>query len=181
MKSNEPFDKYYARAVREGMASGNKIVVVCGKICSGKTTYAKRFCHENRAILLSVDEIMLTLFGGDAGDMHDYYAGRTQCYLFDKSCELVRAGVTVVLDWGFWTRKKRNEARQFYISRGIPCEFHYLCIDNEKWKMRIQHRNDGVLNGKNDAYYIDEGLIRKFDQIFEYPEREEIDLWIEES
>jgi uridine kinase len=32
-----------------------KVILICGKICSGKTTYAKRLLCENKAVLLSTD------------------------------------------------------------------------------------------------------------------------------
>lgn len=34
-----------------------KIFLICGKICSGKSTYAERIRMKNHAVLLSVDEI----------------------------------------------------------------------------------------------------------------------------
>ena len=37
----------------------SKVILTCGKICCGKTTYAQKLCKENNAILLSVDEITL--------------------------------------------------------------------------------------------------------------------------
>lgn len=49
----------------------SKVTVTCGKLGCGKTTYAKRLCAERCAALLSADELMLSLFGGDAGEKHD--------------------------------------------------------------------------------------------------------------
>ena len=65
-----------------------KIFLICGKICSGKSTYAEQMRIQNHAVLLSVDEITLALFGQHCGDNHDDYVERTQNYLFDKSLEL---------------------------------------------------------------------------------------------
>lgn len=50
-----------------------KVFLICGKICSGKSTYAEYLRTENTAVLLSVDEIMLALFGLYAGNKHDEY------------------------------------------------------------------------------------------------------------
>jgi len=41
----------------------SKVILICGKICSGKTTYAKNIAQNMNAIILSVDELMLSLFG----------------------------------------------------------------------------------------------------------------------
>jgi len=45
-----------------------KVIMTCGKICSGKSTYAKQICIENHAVILSVDEIMLSIFGQHSGE-----------------------------------------------------------------------------------------------------------------
>ncbi len=86
-----------------------KAILICGKICSGKTTYAAALREASKAVLLSVDEIMLELFGLYAGDRHDEYAEKIQKYLFNKSVEIIESGSNVILDWGFWTKQKRTQ------------------------------------------------------------------------
>ena len=39
-----------------------KVYLICGKLCCGKTTYSQKLCAENDAIVLSVDELTLTVF-----------------------------------------------------------------------------------------------------------------------
>ena len=78
-----------------------KVILICGKICSGKSTYAEQVRIQKQAALLSVDEITLALFGQYCGDKHDEYVERTKKNLFDKSLELIEVGINVVLDWGF--------------------------------------------------------------------------------
>lgn len=75
-----------------------KAILICGKICSGKSTYAARLKKETNAVLLSVDEIMLDLFGLYAGEKHDEYTEKIQKYLFEKSIEIINSGSDVVLD-----------------------------------------------------------------------------------
>ena len=38
----------------------SKVILICGKICSGKSTYAEWLRVQNNAVLLSIDEIMST-------------------------------------------------------------------------------------------------------------------------
>ncbi len=156
-----------------------KALLICGKICCGKSTYAKRLCAENHAVLLSVDEIMLALFGPYAGEKHDEYTEKIQNYLFQKSIEMIKSGINVVLDWGFWTSGKRSAARAFYTAQGIECEFHYLDLSDEAWKARIAHRNELVLKGESADYLVDENLAAKFDRLFEPPSEDEIDVWVQ--
>lgn len=40
----------------------SKIYLICGKICSGKSTYSQKLRDEHKAVILSVDEITLVLF-----------------------------------------------------------------------------------------------------------------------
>ena len=155
-----------------------KVVLICGKLCCGKSTYAEKLRARIGAVLLSVDEIMLAVFGQDAGDKHDEYTESVQRYLFNKSAEIIETGISVILDWGFWTKEKRASARAFYCSRGIECEFHYIDISDETWHTRLERRNNAVLSGQTDAYYVDAGLAAKFESLFEAPEKDEIDVWL---
>ncbi len=75
--------------------------LICGKLCSGKSTYAEALRKERRAVVLSVDEITLALFGRDAGENHDNYAERAKKYLYEKSLDIIETDIDVILDWGF--------------------------------------------------------------------------------
>lgn len=157
-----------------------KVILICGKICSGKSTYAERLRSENRAVVLSADEIMLTLFGLYAGDKHDEYAERTKKYLYDKSLEIMEAGMDVILDWGFWTRDERIFVKKFYSDRNIEHEFHCIDISDKTWKERLEKRNAEILAGAGNAYFVDENLAAKFESRFEMPDRDEIDIWVKD-
>lgn len=155
-----------------------KVIHICGKICCGKSTYAKQLCIENKAVLLSVDEIMLALFGLYAGDKHDEYVEKTKKYLLDKSIEIIETGINVVLDWGFWKKAERTFMKEFYATRKIEHEFHYIDVSDETWRMRLDQRNHAILTQTVNAYLVDDNLLAKFDAIFEMPGKEEIDVWV---
>jgi len=155
-----------------------KVIMTCGKLCSGKTTYAKKLQKEGKAVILSVDEIMLAVFGQDAGEKHDDYVAGIKKYLYQKTLEIIENGLDVILDWGFWTKEERAYARSFFSSNGIVNEFHYIEIEDSEWKRRIEKRNRDVLADNSDAYYVDEGLSEKFNAIFEKPDPSEIDCRI---
>lgn len=109
---------------------------------------------------------------------HDEYVEKIEKFLFTKSVEIVKVGVNVILDWGFWTKNERIFAKEFYTSKGIECEFHYIDISDEVWKSRLITRNKAVLSNEISAYFIDDNLAKKFNSIFERPSKDEIDLWI---
>ncbi len=153
-----------------------KVYLICGKICCGKTTYAQKLCDENNAVLLSVDEITLALFGQHCGDKHDEYVEKTEKYLLHKSLELLSKNINVVLDWGFWTKAERQSVKEFYKSRGIESEMHFVEISDDTWKHRLNKRNMTVLAEETSAYYVDDALALKFASIFEVPGENEIDI-----
>lgn len=154
-----------------------KAILICGKIASGKSVYAERLKKQENAVMLSVDELVLSILGSELGDKHDEITERVQAYLFEKSLEIVKAGANVLLDWGFWTKERRQDARDFYRSRGVACEFHYVDTPDEVWRRNIEIRNCAVLAGETNAYFVDDGLMKKLEAAFETPQRDEIDVW----
>lgn len=153
-----------------------KVYLICGKLCCGKTTYSQKLCAESDAVLLSVDEMTLTVFSQNCGEKHDEYVLNAKKYLLNKSLDLIDKKINVVLDWGFWTRKEREFTKDFYKSRGIDCELHYIDISDETWKASIEQRNKAVITDKTSAYYVGENLLAKCNSIFEAPSEDEIDV-----
>ena len=156
-----------------------EVILVCGKICCGKTTYAHKLRKQRRAVLLSMDEVMLTLMDEQLGEMHDVYAKRTETYLLRKSLEILETGIPVILDWGPWTRNGREKLKAFYAEHGIDCRIHALRVDEAEWLKRIEGRNMAIDRGEYQAYHIDEGLQAKFESLYEEPSDDEVDLWID--
>ncbi len=153
------------------------VFLICGKICSGKSFYAEKLRKEKSAVLLSVDEITLAIFGGHIGEKHDEVCENVQKYLFEKSLETAEVGCNVILDWGFWQKEDREYARKFYEDHGVPCEFHYIDVSDRQWRENISERNRAITEGTASAYYVDDNLAAKFGAQFEMPTKDEIDVW----
>ncbi len=154
-----------------------KLILICGKICSGKTTYAKSLLKEMRGILLSCDEITLSLFGQSIGENHDEIVDRTMKYLFNKSLEVLSAGINVVMDFGFWQRTDRREANDFYRQHGVTPQWHYVDVADDVWRVNLKKRNEALTAGANNDYYIDDNIAHKFWRMFEEPTQDEMDVW----
>ncbi len=155
-----------------------KVILVCGKICSGKTTYAKDICRKRKAVLLSSDELISSMFHPNENEYHDMIIDKVHTYLMNKSLEIINAGTDVVLDWGFWTSLSREEISKFYNQQGIDIEWHYLDIKITNWDRNIKKRNNDVLNNKTMDYFVDCGLLDKLDILFVPPSADEIDVWV---
>lgn len=158
-----------------------KVILICGKICSGKTTYAKQLMTKNNAVLLSVDEITLALFGQHIGEKHDEMVEKTQTYLFQKATEIICKGINVIFDWGFWAYEERQYATQFFKDKDISIEWHYIDVSDCVWRQNLTKRKNRKTNGEDDFYYIDDAIAAKFDRLFEAPKRDEIDIWYENT
>ena len=156
-----------------------RIIITCGKLCSGKTTYSKRLAKEIGAVRLSVDEITLLLLGPFAGDILDEYFQKLEKYLMEKSLEAAEAGVSSVIDLGLWTKAEREKVREFYRDRGAECEIHYLKVPDGVWRERIEKRNREIEVGLTEAYPVDENLLKKFESFFEEPSPDEVDAIID--
>ena len=155
-----------------------KVIMTCGRICCGKTTYARRIQKERNAVILSIDEITLALFPDGAGEMHDVYAFRAEQYLLQLSLRILESGTDVILDWGLWTKEQRARLRAFYADHGAEHEIHYLRVDREEWERRIRKRNEQQGTDPS-AYYVDEGLLLKAETLFEEPAETETDLIVD--
>lgn len=151
-----------------------KVYCICGKLCCGKSTYAKKLSEETRAPILSCDDLTLAIFDEQLGDSHERVTQKAQAYLYQMAVQLAELGISVILEWGFWTRESRLAANKFFQEKGIPVEWHYVEVSEEMWRRNIAKRN---ASGAAGSYYVDEGLAEKCSSLFEAPHPEEIDVW----
>ena len=153
-----------------------KIILLCGKICSGKSTYAASIKTDS-TVILSCDDLMLQLFDECLGEAHSHVLVKCQKYLFNLSEQIAAAGTDVILDFGFWSRAQRQEAKDRFHAKGIEVELHYIRVNNEVWLQQIDDRNKAALSGTaGRVYFVDDNMKRIFDEAFEEPTAEEIDI-----
>lgn len=158
----------------------SKVIAICGKICSGKSHYAKQIKEQENAVILSIDEVTYDLIDNEQGELYDVFAERVNKYLMKKAVEIVKAGCNVILDWGFWTKAERQETTKHFHQLGIDVEWHYVDIERSRWERLIEERNTKIQNGNGGSdFYVDEGLMEKLLSKFEEPTRDEMDIWIE--
>jgi len=154
-----------------------EVFLICGKIASGKTTYAKQISAKYNAVLLSFDEIMMIFSEAQCAESHDNIIEGLQNYLLRKSLEFINAGISVILDWGFWTQEERNYINNFYMVNKIKKEWHYIDVSPIQWRRNIKKRIKSVLNSVENWYYFNDGKTQNTIIVFEQPKREEMDVW----
>ncbi len=154
-----------------------KIILICGKICSGKTCYAKQLQEKMNAVILSTDEATYDLIENEQGAFYDVFAQKVNLYLRKKAVEIAKAGANVILDWGFWTKENRSEISAYLKMHAVKYEWHYIDIDEERWKKNIHERNTRIEQGQSGPdFYVNEGLLKKVISNFIEPEPEEMDV-----
>lgn len=158
------------------------VYALCGKIASGKSTYARQMMETSPALSLSCDELVRRIMPGDLGDAHDATLARVKDYLLRKAREAADCGVDVILDWGFWAREDRSAVRAYFADRGIPVKLYGIRISDEDWHANIRERNAAILAGENQIdYFVDDGLLSKLASLYEEPEEGELDLLVKIS
>jgi predicted kinase len=141
--------------------------LLCGLVCAGKTTLAKRMAAELPALRFSRDEWMLRLYGLDHDDDR-YVAALTPCtqLIWDVALEVLSLGQSVIMDWNHWNPERRAESCARARSAGFDVVLHYLEVPLEVAVARARSR---LADNDDDAHRIDEDGVRHFATIFQPP------------
>ena len=154
-----------------------KVIVTCGKICSGKSYYAKAIKDSLHAVIISPDEATYELIHNEQGDFYNVFSERLINYLTRKVGEIAKAGANVIFERGLWTKEERKKIVEYYKDNNIDCEIHYVYVDDETWKQNIEERNKRIEEGNGGSdFYLNEGLMKKIESMWEEPTDEEVDV-----
>ncbi len=140
--------------------------LICGLPGAGKTTLAKALEARGGIIRLTPDEWMEALGYG----LYDEAAReRVETLQWTLAQRLLTAGVSVVLDNGFWSREERDRYRGGAVDAGAAFQLHFLDVPVDELKRRIAARNAerGVLA------QIDPADVERWLALFEVPDAEE--------
>jgi len=106
---------------------------------SGKTTLARRLEQEHRALRLTPDEWMLPLFR--AGESEGKRWVLESELLWGVAARALGLGVSVVLDYGLWSREERDNFRARGEALGARVELLWLDLPREELWRRLEARN----------------------------------------
>jgi predicted kinase len=149
-------------------ASRPRLYVMVGLPAAGKTTLARELEAKHSALRLTPDEWMIPLFAASgAGGPRDVLEGRF-VWLADRA---LRVGVSVILDFGVWTKDERSALRSLAIEAGADCDLVYLAIDDAEQKRRVTNR---FAAAPGSTFTIRPAELEAYREQFEVPDEREL-------
>jgi predicted kinase len=140
------------------------VYLLCGLPYSGKTTYARKL-EQDGVVRLSLDEEVFRMFGRTY-ENHEEKQEEARQSLLRQLDEYLRSGTSVVLDWGFWKKRDRDDIQRLIREAGGEPRLLYFKRDIAELKSRANNR-DMTVN-----HEIDEPLLDVFVAQFEEPSGE---------
>ncbi len=157
------------------------VILICGKICSGKSLYADSIKNTYNSVVLSCDEVIYTLTEKYSYTNDEALTERVREYLLCKAEQIALAGSGGILDFGFETKSERDAAKKRFTDKGIEVKIHYIEVSDEAWMNNIAKRNLDTTSDPSCGCIIDEKTRTEHGNRFEAPTREEVAVWLQNS
>jgi predicted kinase len=130
-------------AIAEMFDSQPTLYLLCGKIAAGKSTVASRLAARPATVLIAEDHWNSNLFPGQLKSIEDYSRySRLLCNAMGPHIvSLLKAGMSVVLDFQANTLTRRSWMRRIFEDANAAHELHFLDVSDETCKRRLRERN----------------------------------------
>jgi predicted kinase len=145
--------------------SSPTLFLLCGLPGSGKSTRAKQILASERAVYITPDNWIVAL-GVSLVDYEFRFA--LQDLMLAQAGEILRAGASVVIEFGSWSVEEREAIRDVAAQAGAATELNFLDAPLDELVRRVRERG-----GPNAEELITTVLLATADQ-FEKPESAEI-------
>jgi predicted kinase len=120
------------------------LYLLCGTIAAGKSTLARRLAARPGTLLISQDHWMSNLFSDDELKTIDDFARltvRLRAAMAPHVIDILRQGLSVILDFPANTVGYRNWMRSLITQAGVAHELHLLDVPDTICKQRLRQRN----------------------------------------
>ena len=124
------------------------------------------------ALRLTPDEWMIPLFSDPEADgRRDVLEGR----FVSLAMSALRVGISVILDFGVWSKDERTALRFLAREQGAQCELIYLAVDHSQQLQRVKER---LKADPEIAFEISEEDLVAFREFFQEPDFSELNTSI---
>ena len=117
--------------------------LVCGKIGAGKSTLCARLAAEPDTLLIGQDLWLKTLYQDELKTIPDMilYSARLRAVMGPHVSDLLRSGLSIVLDFPANTVELRRWMLGVARDAGAPHLLHFLDLPDETCRARLRRRN----------------------------------------
>ena len=148
-----------------------RLILTCGLPGVGKTILARQLAADRSAVRLTKDEWLIAL---GSSPWVEPTREKVEHVLWQLAQEILRLGMSVVLDFGLWARIERDELRSAARSLGVGVELHYLDVPADELWRRIHARNSAP---PWDSYPIRRADLDGWLRVFQAPDADELALF----
>ena len=147
------------------------LYLLCGKIAAGKSTLARRLAERPGTVLISEDHFNSTLYPDEIKTIDDYgrYSSRVRAAMGPHVVSLLKAGLSVVLDFQANTVAVRRWMRTIIDDSKADHELHVLDVPDEECRRRLRERNAAG----GHPYQVSDAEYELFTRYFVPPSAEE--------
>lgn len=138
------------------MTSSNATLhMLCGKIAAGKSTLSARLGEGEKTIVISEDRWIDQLYAPELKTLADFFerCERLRATLSPHVVALLRAGVSVVLDFHANTVRSRRWMRALFEEAEASHQLHFLDVPDEVCRSRMHARKAAGGDGLSDAEF----------------------------
>ncbi|MDH7974976.1 ATP-binding protein [Sphingomonas sp. AR_OL41] len=144
--------------------------LLCGKVAAGKSTLAGTLAADG-ALLVAQDPWMARLYPTELRTIDDYLrlSARLRHAMTPHLVALLRAGLSLVLDWPANTVASRRWMREIADAAGATARLHWLDVPDRQCLTRLDARNAGGAH----EFTVSHGEFAELARLFEPPGAEE--------
>ncbi len=148
------------------------IHLIHGFVGYGKTTFAKKLSEETEGERFTHDEWMNDLYGSNPPpEQFQAYCDIIKIKILEMVELIIKTGQDVILDFGFWTRKERDEYRQKAKDLNADCIIYTMDCNLETAKERVSRKGDTMQS--NGVLFIEDNAMEKLWKGYEPLEEDE--------
>ncbi len=143
----------------------------CGNIASGKSTLAAEIASAPGSILISEDAWLHALFSEELKTLDDYVrcTGKLRAAVGPHVVGLLRAGLSVVLDFSANTPQQRSWMKRIAKEAGVDHCLHVMTTPDEACLIRLRARNASG----DHPFAVSEAQFHKISQLVSRPTEDE--------